>query len=341
MRVLFVTTEYATLAKAGGLADVSAALPAALRALGIDVRVLIPGYPDVLAKAGELKVSSRFNELGFDCRVLEAESLLVLDCAALYRRGGGPYQDPGGQDWPDNALRFGLLSRVAARLATGFDVVHCHDWPAALTAVFLKKKNSLFTIHNLAFQGSFERSWLARLGLAEDLFSFDQLEFHGRVSFLKGALVHAGAITAVSPTYAREIQSEEFGCGMDGVLRERRAVLTGILNGIDTAVWDPAADPHLAERYDASSLDRKKENKAALQRRLNLEVDPSTPLIGFVGRLTHQKGADLIAAALAEIPGQVVVLGKGEREMENALVTAAARHPGRVAVAIGFDEELA
>jgi starch synthase len=351
MRVLFVTPECAPLAKAGGLGDVSAALPAALRGLGIDVRVLLPGYSEVLRKIGEAGEMAAFHDLGFDCRVLEAEKFLILDCPPLYRRDGDPYQDPGGRDWPDNALRFGLLSKVAARLASGDlkpDVVHCNDWPAALTPVFVNEGrlsiSTLLTIHNLAFQGNFEPSWLARLGLPHELFSVEKLEFHGRMSFLKGGLVHADAVTTVSPTYAREIQSEEFGCGLDGLLRHRQAALTGILNGIDTEVWDPAADPHLAERYDASSLEKKTLNKEALQRRLNLEIKPELPLIGFIGRLTHQKGADLIAAAaagLAAAPAQLAVLGKGERSIEGALAAAAARHPGRVAVTVGFDEELA
>jgi starch synthase len=345
MRVLFVTPECAPLAKAGGLGDVSAALPAALRALGLEVRVLLPAYPEVLKKVGEATEVGRFSELGFDCALLQKESFLILECPPLYRRDGNPYQDPGGQDWPDNALRFGLLSRVAARLAGESDVVHCNDWPAALTPVFLHgSRNTLLTVHNLAFQGNFERSWLGRLGIAQEMFSVEKLEFHGRMSFLKGGLVHAEAITTVSPTYAREIQSEQFGCGLDGVLRERRAALTGILNGIDIEVWNPAADPHLAARYNESNLEKKKTNKEALQRRLNLEIEPGLPLAGFIGRLTHQKGADLLAGAAAEIaaaPAQLAVLGSGERELEGALAAAAARHPGRVAVAIGFDKELA
>jgi starch synthase len=348
MRVLFVTPECAPLAKAGGLGDVSAALPAALRGLGLEVRVLLPGYSEVLSKIGEARETARFSELGFDCRVLEAQSNLILECAPLYQRGGNPYQDPGGQDWPDNALRFGLLSKVAARLAGECDVIHCNDWPAALAPVFMSLEElqtaSLLTIHNLAFQGNFERQWLARLGLPQELFSMDKLEFHGRLSFLKGGLVHADAITTVSPTYAREIQSEEFGCGLDGLLRERRAALTGIVNGIDTEVWDPSGDEYLAQQYDQSSLERKKVNKEALQRRLNLEIEPQLPLVGFIGRLTHQKGADLLAAAAAEIaalPAQLAVLGRGERSLEGALAAAAARHPGRVALSTGFDEELA
>jgi starch synthase len=345
MRVLFVTPECAPLAKAGGLGDVSAALPAALRGLGLEVRVLLPGYSEVLRKIGEATELERFSELGFDCRLLQKESLLILECPPLYQREGNPYQDPGGEDWPDNALRFGLLSKVAARLAGESDVVHCNDWPAALAPVFLQgQKRTLLTIHNLAFQGNFERSWLARLGLPQELFSLEKLEFHGRMSFLKGGLVHADAITTVSPAYAREIQTEEFGCGFDGLLRERRGALTGILNGIDDAVWNPATDPYLAERYDESSLEKKKTNKEALQRRLNLEIEPEIPLVGFIGRLTHQKGADLLATAAAEIaaaPAQLAVLGRGERELEGVLAAAAARHPGRVAVAIDFNEELA
>ena len=342
MRVLFATPECTPFAKAGGLGDVSAALPAALRALGIEVRVLLPGYPGVLEKLRDASEEERFSELGFDCRLLRSGHMLVLDCPPLYQRGGSPYQDPGGQDWPDNALRFGLLSRVAARLPA-YDVIHCNDWPTALTPIFTKVP-ALLTIHNLAFQGNFERAWLDRLGIDPAYFSMDQLEFHGRASFLKGGLVHAGALTTVSPTYAREIQSAEFGCGMEGLLRQRRGVLSGILNGIDTAEWDPATDEHLAATYDSSSLENKALNKSSLQKRLNLQVDGGVPLIGFVGRLTHQKGVDLIAAAMAELaalPAQFALLGKGERELEGALAAAAARHPGRVAMATGFDEPLA
>jgi starch synthase len=337
MRILFVTPECAPFAKAGGLGDVSAALPAALRRLGLDVGVLLPGYPGV----PQGKELARFEELGLQCRVLESDGLLVLDCPALYAREGGPYQDADGRDWPDNPLRFALLSKIAARLP-GFDLLHCNDWPTGLAPLFTDAP-TLLTVHNLAFQGNFDRSWLARLGLPEELFSVEKLEFHGRLSFLKGGLVHAGAITTVSPTYALEIQSPGLGCGLDGLIRQRRDALTGILNGIDTEVWDPARDPYLAQCYDSSSMEGKGSNKKALQRRMNLAISDE-PLIGFVGRLTHQKGVDLIAAALPEIaalPAQVALLGTGERELEGALVAAAARHPGRVAVRVGFDEPLA
>ena len=344
MKILFVTPEYAPFAKAGGLGDVSAALPAALRALGLQVDVLLPAYSEVLARLDGASEVAAFEELGSDCRLLRQDHLLALRCAALYERDGTPYQDASGADWADNALRFGLLSKVAARLARDYDVLHCNDWQAALAPVYEERTPSVLTVHNLAFQGVFDREWLARLGLPEACFSVDELEFHGRLSFLKGGLVHADAITTVSPGYAREIQSEEYGSGLDGLLRARSDRLSGIINGIDTTVWDPAKDPHLAARYDEDALERKGANKAALQRRVNLQVDPDVPLLGFIGRLTHQKGADLIAAAadeLAALPAQLVFLGRGERGFELAAAAAAARHPGRVAAAIGFNEELA
>ena len=343
MRILFVTPECAPLAKAGGLGDVSAALPAALRALGHEVDILLPAYAEVLDKVSDASEAARFTELGFDARFLRKDDLLLLDCPLLYQREGTPYQDPGGQDWPDNPLRFGMLSRAAARLARDYDVIHCNDWPTALVPVLFQQRNTLLTIHNLAFQGNFDRIWLGRLGLPDELFAIDKLEFHGRVSFLKGGLVHAGALNTVSPTYAREIQTEEHGCGMEGLLRERREALTGILNGVDVDVWDPATDAHLVQRYDKAQLEKKALNKKALQERLNLEVRDDL-LVGFIGRLTHQKGADLIAAAAAEVaalPAQLVVLGRGERELEGALAAVAARHPGRIAVALGFNEPLA
>ena len=343
MRVLFATPEFAPLAKAGGLGDVSAALPAALRALGHEVDVLLPAYAGILGKVSGAAEVERFDELGVEARLLRNDELLLIDCPALYQRPGSPYQDPGGEDWPDNALRFGLLSRIAAKLGGRYDVVHCNDWPSALAPVYGHGEKTLFTIHNLAFQGNFAPSWLGQLGLAQELFSLERLEFHGRVSFLKGGLVYAGAINTVSPTYAREIQSAEFGSGLEGLLRERAGVLSGILNGIDAEVWNPANDPHLPAPYDSESLEAKRSSKRVLRERMNLEASDD-PLIGFVGRLTHQKGADLIAGAaagLVALPAQLVVLGRGERDIEGALATIAARHPGRIAVAMGFDEPLA
>jgi len=353
MRVLFATPECAPLTKTGGLGDVSAALPAALRAQGNDVRVLLPRYREIDPAGAEERAQLRL--LGMEVRVLEKGDCLLVDVPALYDRDGNPYQDAAGADWPDNALRFGLLSRVAALLAGSAsplawrpEVLHCNDWPAALAPVYLHfepaRSGTVMTVHNLAFQGIFDAALLERLELPRATFAIEGVEFYGRLSFLKGGLVYADAISTVSPTYAREIQTEELGCGLDGVLRERRGVLRGILNGVDGEIWNPMTDPHIAERYSWTSLERKAANKLALQSRLNLAPAPQAPLLGVVSRFTHQKGIDLLAGALDELVqlgAQVCVLGRGEREYEAALSAAAARHPGRVACAIGFNEELA
>jgi starch synthase len=356
LKLLFATPECPPFARTGGLGDVSAALPAALREIGVDARVLLPAYKRAAATpVAECEV------LGWSVRLLEGQlpggvPVYLLECPRLYERDGGPYQDAQGVDWPDNPARFGLFSKVAALLASGRsplawrpEVLHCHDWPAALAPVFLslEKGNNartLFTIHNLAFQGNFDPVWVERLGLPNELFSIERLEFHGRLSFLKGGIVFADALNTVSPRYAREIQEPETGCGLDGLLRARGGALSGILNGIDTAAWDPARDPLIASRYDARSLQRKAANKAALQRRLNLELDEHALLLGSVGRITRQKGTDLLAAAGAELldgSTQLALLGAGEREIEQALTALAARHPGRMAVRIGFDDGLA
>jgi starch synthase len=353
MRVLFVTPECAPLTKTGGLGDVSAALPAALRAQGNDVRVLLPRYRQIAAEGGQERARMRL--LGHEARLLEEGDYLLLDCPPLYDRDGGPYQDAAGGDWADNALRFGVLSRAAALLAAAAsplewrpEILHCNDWPTALAPVYLhferSAAGSVMTVHNLAFQGIFDASLLERLELPPATFAIEGLEFYGRLSFLKGGLVYADAITTVSPTYAREIQAEELGCGLDGVLRARKNVLRGILNGIDAELWNPMSDARIAEHYSWSSLEKKAGNKAALQGRLNLAVDPAAPLLGSVGRFTHQKGIDLIVAAADELVGsaaQLCILGSGEREYEMAAAAAAARHPGRVAVVIGFNEDLA
>jgi starch synthase len=355
MRVLYVTPECAPMTKTGGLGDVSAALPEALRAEGIDVLTLLPGYREVLHGVGTLESVATVAVLGFECRLLRADKFIVLACPALYERDGGPYQDAQGRDHEDNALRFGVFARAAALLGgarspLGWrpDAVHCHDWPAGLVPVYLRdepqRAASVMTIHNLAFQGNFDASLLSRLEIPRAAFTLNGLEFYGRLSFLKGGIAYSDAITTVSPTYAREIQTPELGCGLDGLLRHRREVLSGILNGIDTAAWDPACDPHIEQRYDAASLELKSVNKAALQRRMGLPVEPRTPLFGVVSRFTHQKGIDLVAVAadaLAAIPAQLVALGTGSGEIETAMTRAAEREPQRIAVRIAFDEALA
>jgi len=364
LRVLFVTPELAPWVKSGGLGDVSAGLPAALRAIGIDVRLLVPAYPPLRAACADAKPVTDTLRLGgafapaklLAARLDDASPLFLLDCATCYERPGGAYQDPGGRDWPDSHLRFGLLSRVAALLGTVQSpldwkphVVHCHDWPAGLAPAYLRhaggaRSATLMTIHNVAFQGLFPPAAVTALGLPPQSFSMEGVEFHGQLSFLKGGTVYADRISTVSPTYAREIQTDELGCGLGGLLRHRGRHLTGILNGIDGEVWNPATDPLIAQRYDRGHLDRKAPNKIALQNRFGLDADAGIPLLGVVSRLTHQKGLDLlleIAASVIEHPAQLAVLGSGESGLETAFRELAAGFPGRAGCVIGYDEALA
>lgn len=364
MRVLFATPELAPWVKSGGLGDVSAALPAALQAAGADVRLLVPGYRSLMDAVRVTRVAATLTGLGGALpavRVLQADQgalvpLYILDSPDHFQRPGTAYQNGSGEDWHDNALRFGLLSRVAALLASASsplewrpDVLHCHDWPTALAPAYLHHGReahapSVMTVHNIAFQGSFDPAVLPALGLPPAAYAMDGVEFYGRLSFLKGGLFYADRITTVSETYAREIQTAAYGCGFEGLLRHRGDCLHGITNGIDTALWNPATDPLIALRYDAARLERKATNKAALQRRLGLAVTPGIPLLGTVGRLTQQKGYDLIegcAEALLALPAQLVVLGTGEPALEERFRALAAAHPGVVGVRTGFDEGLA
>jgi starch synthase len=363
LRVLFVTPELAPWVKSGGLGDVSAALPAALRAIGIDVRLLVPAYPPLRAACVDVRPVTQTLRLGAafaPAKLLAAQPgavpLILVECAAYYERKGGAYQDSRGKDWPDSHLRFGLLSRVAALLGTVQSpldwkphVVHCHEWPAGLAPAYLRHAGgthsaTLMTIHNVAFQGLFPLAAVTALGLPPQSFSMDGVEFHGQLSFLKAGIVYADRISTVSPTYAREIQTEELGCGLDGLLRHRSRDLAGILNGIDDDVWNPATDAVIPQRYDRAHLQRKAANKRALQRKLGLAPQGGIPLLGVVSRLTHQKGLDLlleIAASVIEHPAQLAVLGSGESGLETALRELAARFPGRAGCVIGYDEALA
>ncbi|HSQ03767.1 MAG TPA: glycogen/starch synthase, partial [Burkholderiales bacterium] len=289
MRVLFVTPELAPWVKSGGLGDVSAALPEALRAEGADARVLVPAYPALLDNFHDVRTVTDFTRMGgalADARLLEARSasgipLYLIDCPEYYRRAGSAYQDASGRDWTDNALRFALLSRVAARLGEAQSplswhpqIIHCHDWPTGLTPAYLQYAQRtaaiVMTVHNLAFQGLYDAQLLDVLGLPRAAFSIEGVEYYGSISFLKAGLFFADRLTTVSETYAREIQTEELGCGLGGLLRRRRDRLSGILNGIDATVWDPATDPLIEARYDPDHLADKLTNKAALRRELGL-----------------------------------------------------------------------
>ncbi|MDD2920069.1 glycogen synthase GlgA [Rhodoferax sp.] len=364
MNVLQVSAEIFPLLKTGGLADIAGALPVALKAAGCDVRVLLPGFTPIM---GDLQSSSVLAELTapWGERVLLRKGVLgtpglaayVIDAPALYCRPGTPYEDAQRRPFHDNHRRFALLGWVAARLACGLDahwqpeVVHSHDWHAALTPAYLaygpaqgRQVASVYTVHNLAYQGVFAPSHFFDLGLPNAAFSVNGLEFHGQLSFMKAGLYYADHITTVSPTYAREIQTPEQGCGLDGLLRSRAHDLSGILNAVDEAVWNPATDSAIAHPFDAKTPAGKTRCKGALQLELGLDARGKAPLFGVVSRLTEQKGLHLVMAVLDELiarGGQMVVLGTGDAALEAAFKTRAAAHPQAVSVRIGYDEAFA
>jgi starch synthase len=367
-RVLHAAAEIFPLVKTGGLADVVGALPHALAAAGADVRLLLPGLPPILDAVsrprkvfeggplfGAARVTLRLGRFKAGAKGPDVQAY-VIDAPWLYARDGGPYQGPDGKPWDDNLQRFALLGWAAAHLAAGEldpawrpDILHAHDWHAALACSYLRAHpgahaRSVFTIHNLAFQGLFAQDDFGLLGLPRRFMQPDGLEFHGWLSFMKGGLVHADRLTTVSPTYAREITTPEFGCGVEGVLRTRAADLSGILNGVDYGHWDPATDAALPARFDAQDLGGKAVCKAALQREFGLHARTDAPLIGIVSRLSEQKGLDLALAALPALRAegvQLAILGSGDAPLERAFADAAAAHPGHVGVHIGYDETLA
>ncbi len=363
MRVLFVTSEVQPLAKTGGLADVSGALPIALARRGIDVRLLLPAYPSALAQLKNPKIETTLPPIaGVDGGALISGTLpgsgipvWLVDAPSLFLRDGGLYQDETGRDWPDNARRFAFLSHVAVHVAQGkirgwnADIVHANDWHAGLVPLLLDmhgrpRPASVFTIHNLAYQGNFPREVLAQIGIPERYFSTEGLEFYGRVSFLKAAIGYADRLTTVSPTYARETLTPEFGCGLDGLLRRRYGDYSGILNGIDDALWNPATDPYLARTFCPQDLSGKRLCKAALQKEMGLRVTPEAPLVGFVSRFAHQKMADVVLEAipaLVESGAQFIAVGEGDAALESAFAAAANRFPGSVTARIGYSEPLA
>ena len=363
-KVLFVTSEIFPLVKTGGLADVSASLPAALRKIGVDVRVLLPGYAEVLQKLPHKRRVAYISRSGGtlpEARLLSAYvpdsdvPLFLIDCPELYGRDGGPYQDEQGLDYPDNHRRFGLLSRVAALLGSDDspltwrpDIVHCNDWQAGLAPAYIhfmagKHPATVATIHNLGFQGIFPPQTMAELGLPAASFQMLGLEYYASLSMLKAALFYGDKITTVSPTYAEEIQHEPRGMGLQGLLATRSDDLVGILNGVDEFAWNPERDPHLAKNYDAQHLQGKQANKLALQQRLKLRPEPATPLLGIVSRLTLQKGIDVVIEIIPQLMAsgcQLAVLGTGDHSHQNALLAYAAEYPGQLAVTIGYDEQL-
>ncbi|MDB5439681.1 MAG: glycogen synthase GlgA [Caulobacteraceae bacterium] len=357
VKVLVVASEIYPLIKTGGLADVVGALPEALKAQGVAVRTLVPGYPAVMKALKTKDVVHAWPELfGGPARLIAAKvkglDLLVLDAPHLYDRAGGPYSDARGRDFPDNGIRFAALSKAAGAVGQGQvaafvpDVVHAHDWQAGLTAAYLvygegRRAPSVMTLHNLAFQGQFARANFPLLGLPDIAFSVQGVEYYGDVGYLKAGLGLADRITTVSPTYADEICTPEGGMGLDGLLRGRADRLSGILNGIDPQVWDPAEDQALESRYDSARLAARRPNKTALLGEFALAPGAHGPLFAVVSRLSWQKGLDLlldVLPTLEALDAQLVVLGTGEPALEAGFRAAAADYPGRIGVRIGYDE---
>jgi starch synthase len=356
-RVLFATPEMADFVKTGGLGEVAGSLPRALRK-HYDVRVLIPGYRQVVERFDHIPVVAHLPgkadvppcDLGL-VETGDGLRVYVLLNAELYQRDGTPYGNAQG-DFGDNDIRFARLSLAAAEVAHGIDpawaadLLHLNDWQAALAPAYLAwggmRIPSILTVHNLAYQGVFPRESLGRLGVPEDAFQMDGVEFYGQMSFLKAGLYYASHVTTVSETYAREIMTPESGCGLDGLLRTRAAQgrLAGILNGIDES-WDPRTDPHLAARFEVDDWKGKRANAETVRRRFGLAVSRG-PLFAIVSRLVHQKGIDLSISAAESIVaegGQLVVIGQGESRFEGALRDLARRHPASVGVHVGFEEQ--
>ena len=363
MRILHVASEMYPLVKTGGLADVVGALPQALIRRGLDTRVVLPGFPGVLAGVTALKTVKEIGPVfgAATVRLLlgrlpgnDELSIYVIDAPFLYKRDGNPYTGPDGHDWPDNHRRFALLGWVAAHIASGEldadwipDVVHAHDWHAGLTPAYIGQNPALptgtvFTIHNMAFRGIFPMDCQYELGLPMQKLTPMGIEFHGNISLMKSGLVFSKKITTVSPTYAREICTAEFGCGMEGVMRDRGRDLSGILNGVDYEVWNPE-DSSLAKPYSVHDLEGKKDCKQALQAEMGLAQTNDGPLFAVVSRLTSQKGMDLLLASLPELlreGGQLAVLGTGDGDLEAGFRYAASANPERVAVHIGYSEPM-
>ncbi len=359
-KTLFVSSEAFPLIKTGGLGDVAGSLPPALHKLSQDIRLLLPAYPEVLKKVKHHKVVAKILHYGIPGEVLETRLpgtkvlLYLVSCPELYNRTGGPYVDQDGEPWHDNAIRFAYLCYTAVDIALNKlslqwqpELVHCHDWQTGLIPALLSlashRPATLFTIHNLAYQGVFDHLTFKHLELPDELWHMDGVEFYGQLSFMKAGLAYSDQISAVSPTYAKEILNPDNGYGMDGLLTHRSDVLTGILNGIDTRYWNPGTDNLITEKYNRRSLDKKMVNKTALQDELMLPVNPDLPMIGMISRLVNQKGLDWILQCMPDflkLPVQMVFLGTGEHHYEKELSRLAAEHPYKIATIIGYDESL-
>jgi starch synthase len=359
MKVLFVASECAPFIKTGGLADVIGAVPKTLSGMGVDVKVMLPAYPALRALVEAGKIVQTIDELHGGSATLvatqaEGLDLLLLDAPHLFNRPGNIYLGSDGNDWPDNHLRFGAFAEVGAHVglkgANGWlpDIVHAHDWQAGLVPAYLQqadgpKPRSVLTIHNIAFQGLFDATHCETLGISPDTFTPEGAEYFGMLGFLKAGLAYCDKITTVSPTYSRELMLSEFGMGLEGILQARRADVLGILNGIDTDIWNPETDTVLPATYSTRTLKQKLVNRAEIEKRFALDTGSDGPIFCVVSRLTTQKGLDLLLDVLPGLVGRgakLALLGSGDKDMEAAYIGAAHRYAGSVGVIIGYDEAL-
>ena len=360
LKILFVTSEVYPLIKTGGLADVSSGLPLALKASGHDVRIIIPAYKTALQNAGKTKIKLK-TIAGSAIRLLEGKlpnsqvPVWFVDSPELYYRNGGPYGASNGIDWPDNAERFNTFNQVAYQVAANKleldwqpDIVHCNDWQSGLVPAYLSNEKqrpaTVFTIHNLAYLGLFPKQTFNQLSLNKKWWNYDKLEFHNNFSFLKGGLVYSDFINTVSPTYAKQILTSEFGYGMEGLLSYRKNRLSGILNGIDEEHWNPETDKLIAKNYSYETLSNKYINKQAVQKYFKLPIDVEKPVIGIIGRMVEQKGFDLIQNILPLIiqhNAQVIMLGSGDSQLEASLISCMHQYPYNISIEIGYNESLA
>ena len=360
-KILYISSEAFPLIKTGGLGDVAGSLPSALLKQSQDVRLLLPAYPQVFKNISRQKVLATSSYYNLPVKLIETRLpgtnviVWLIDCPAAFDRPGGPYSDRHGREWNDNALRFAIFCHAAVDIALNKlnlkwkpDVVHCNDWQSGLVPALLslhkKRPATVFTIHNLAYQGVFDQTTFSDLHLPGELWHMDGVEYYNQLSFIKGGLAYADKITAVSPTYAKEILEPEYAYGLDGLLSHRKEHLSGILNGIDEKHWNPGTDNYLAQKYNRRSINKKSLNKTALQKELSLPVDNDIPMIGMVSRLVEQKGLDIILQSLKSIlplPLQLVILGTGESHYEIQLCEWAQQYPNKLKIIIGYDEKLA
>lgn len=366
-KILFVTSEVHPLIKTGGLADVAGSLPRALLKLGHDVKILLPAYASVLTTAkdaGIKKISQLFIQ-GQDINILQTRlpgsrvAVLLVDMPQFSEREGNPYCGPDGNDWDDNHWRFFLFAKAAQMIALNQanvnwqpDIVHCNDWQTGLVPPLLAQAGpasitrpaTIFTIHNMAYRGLFSHQAFAEMDFPQHYWHHDKLEFYGQMSFIKGGIAFADAITTVSPSYAEEIKSPEFGCGLDGLLCVRAKNLSGILNGIDIDEWNPGSDKLIHQNYNRRTINLKTKNKNHLQQQLGLPISETIPMLGFIGRLVEQKGIDLLLEQMNQLLTlncQLVVLGSGFENYEQALKKVALQHPDKVSVTLGYNETFA